>query len=256
MSVGAGNGKPADCLRAVVADDEPTAREYLKLLLSRIGGIEVVGEADSAADCLRAVSDARPDVLFLDIHMPDSSGVDVARALTGLSSPPAVVFVTGYDEYAVPAFELAATDYVTKPFNQERLEKTISRLRSLRPLGSPTRENGVLSAAGKLAIKNRDGAKIVDASEVCYIRTNDRKTLIYTVSGSHPTHYTLTQLEQRLRGLRFFRANEGCLVNLDHVKEVVHLGSRSYELLLTEPRETFIPVSRARLQELWEVLGL
>lgn len=240
-------------LRAVVADDEPTAREYLKLMLRRIGSVEVVGEAAEAVECLKSVAESKPDVVFLDIHLPDESGMDVARALTNLREPPQIVFVTGYDEYAVPAFEVAAADYVMKPYSQERLERAVERVRSRLGRVHPSGD-GLVASLDKLAIRDKDGAKLVPIEQICYVSTNGRKTAIHTDSQAFITHYTLAELEHKLRGYRFFRANEGCLVNLDKVREVVYLGPRSYELLLTEPRETFIPLSRSRTRQLREML--
>jgi len=256
MPVGTDNRREQVKLRALIVDDEPTAREYLKLMLSRIGGVEVVGECGEAAECVRAVAESSPDVVFLDIRLPGDSGLEIARGLSGLKDPPQVVFVTGYGEHAVPAFELAAVDYVMKPISQERLEKTIRRVRARRGTPLVASANGAPEVAlDRLAIRDRDGAKLVDARDICYIRIQNRKACITTPTATYMTHHTLTELEQRLRGQRFFRANEGCLVNLDRVKEIVYYGPRTYELLLTEPKETFIPLSRSRAKELREILG-
>lgn len=240
-------------LRAVIAEDEHNAREYLKLMLGRIGSVQVVGEAAEAAECLQRVAECRPDVVFLDIHLPDDSGMDVARALVNLREPPQIVFVTGYDEYAVPAFEVAAADYVMKPYSQERLERALTRVRSRLDRAYANGE-GLIQAIDKLAIRDKDGAKLVPIEQICYVSTNGRKTAIHTESQAFITHYTLAELEHKLRDHSFFRANEGCLVNLNKVREVVYLGPRSYELLLTEPKETFIPLSRSRTRQLREML--
>ncbi len=240
-------------MRAVVADDEPTAREYLKLMLGRIGGVEIVGEAAEAAECLQQVGERAPDVIFLDIHLPGDSGMDVAKALANLRQPPQIVFVTGYDEYALPAFEVAAADYVMKPYSQERLERAVDRVRS-RLDRSHTNGDAPVPPLDKLAIRDKEGAKLVPIEHICYVSTNGRKTIIHTESQAFVTHYTLAELEHRLREYRFFRANEGALVNLNRVREVVYLGPRSYELLLTEPKETFVPLSRSRTRQLREML--
>jgi len=240
-------------IRAVVADDEPTAREYLKLMLDRIGGVEVVGEAGEAAECLKQVADCRPEVVFLDIHLPDDSGMDVAKALAHLRQQPQIVFVTGYDEYAVPAFEVAAADYVMKPYNQERLEKAVVQVRDR--LNRPHSDaSSSLPPLGKIAIRDREGVKLVPIERICYISTSGRKTVIHTGSQALTTHYTLSELEVKLRDHRFFRANEGCLVNLSKVREVVYDGPRTYELLLAEPEGTFIPLSRSRTKQLRDLL--
>jgi len=253
MSADTAESKRITPLRAVVAEDEPTAREYLKLMLGRIGGVEVVAEAAEAAECIQKVAQRKPDVVFLDIHLPDDNGMDVARALVNLREPPQIVFVTGYDEYAVPAFEVAAADYVMKPYSQERLERALTRVRS-RMDRAYANGDGLGPALDKLAIRDKEGAKLVPIEQICYISTNGRKTAIHTESQAFVTHYTLAELEHKLRDYGFFRANEGCLVNLNKVREVVYLGPRSYELLLTEPKDTFIPLSRSRTRQLREML--
>lgn len=241
-------------IRAVIVDDEPMAREYLKLILSRIGGVEIVAETEAAVDCLDKVRTADPDVIFLDINLPDESGIDAARAISELKKPPLIIFVTGYEEYALPAFEVAAIDYVTKPFSQERLEKTIDRVRSYL---CNNRENGTTQPVvlERIAIRDRDGAKLIPIEGICYISTQGRKVVLHTISQTYSTNYTLSELEHKLQGFRFFKANEGCLVNLDKVKEVVYEGARTYELLIgCEQKEMLIPLSRSRTQKLRELL--
>lgn len=241
-------------IRAIVVDDEPMAREYLKLVLSRVGDVEVVAEAQEAAECLDKVRSSSPDVVFLDIHLPGESGIDIAKVLSELRKPPLVIFVTGYEEYALPAFEVAAIDYVTKPFSQERLEKTLERVRSrLREVVQGDSAPPIV--LGRLAIRDREGAKLIPVEDICYINTQGRKVVLHTVAQTYSTHYTLSELEHKLRGFRFFRANEGCLVNLDKVKEVVYEGARTYELLIgCDQKEMFIPLSRSRTQKLRELL--
>lgn len=241
-------------VRAAIVDDEPTAREYLKLILSRVGGVEVVAEAQEAAECLGKVRTSDPDAVFLDIHLPGESGIDVAKALSQLARPPLIVFVTGYEEYALPAFEVAAVDYITKPFSQERLERTLGRLRS--HLGAARDSGSARSLVlGRLAIRDRDGAKLIAVEDICYVSTQGRKVVLHTNSQAYSTHHTVSELETKLRDFRFFRANEGCLVNLDKVREVVYEGARTYELLLgCEEKPVFIPLSRSRTQKLREML--
>lgn len=248
-------GRKGEPLRALVVDDEPIAREYLKLILSRIGEVEIVGECGDAVGCLQQVTTSVPDVVFLDIHLPDRSGMEVADALSKLSNPPQLVFVTGYDEYAISAFDVAAADYIMKPFDQARLEKTLLRVRARCQAPAATGSATSDLVAGRLAIRDRDGCKLVDADDVCFIRVENRKTCIYTADKSFASQFTLTELEERLKGRSFYRANEGCLVNLDCVQEVVYYGPRTYELMLSKPKDMFIPLSRSRAQKLREMLG-
>ena len=241
-------------LRAVVADDEPMAREYLALLLARIGGIEIVAEAADALECVHSVNEHGPDVLFLDINLPDESGMEVARMLLELKDPPQIVFVTGYEEYAVPAFELAAADYVMKPLTQARLEKTLKRVRDR--LANRTHRPRIPAEppVDKLAIRDREGCKLIDVKDIWYITTQGRRIVVHTATQAFPIHHTLTALEEKLRPYSFFRANEGCLVNMDRVLQVVYDGPKAYELLMIEPKDTYVPVSRSRLRQLRELL--
>jgi two-component system, LytTR family, response regulator LytT len=256
MSVDAGNARDSLAVRVLVCEDEPVAREYLKLVLSRIKGVEVVGEAVDAAECLRQVAQLEPDVAFLDINLPDASGMDTAEALSRLSKPPKLVFVTGYDEHAVSAFDLAAVDYVLKPFDQERLERTVARIRAEHvPKSAPTQPTAH-NGFPKLPIKDRESVKLIDPKDIYLVQTEGRKTAVCSKTGKYLTPYTVSELETRLPSPTFFRANEGSLVNLDFVKEVVHFGPRTYELLLGDPDNTFVPLSRSRAQKLKELLDL
>lgn len=245
-------------MRAIIVDDELPAREYLRLLLERIGGVDVVGEAHEAGECLRLVALNRPNVVFLDIRLPGMSGVSVAEILLKMESPPQVVFTTGYDEYAVKAFDLSAADYLLKPFDEDRLRKTVERLNSRQDDGNSRQPDtkalmDVLSS-NKLPVKSEDGWILVPTANILYAKTEARKVRIQTRQGGYLSHYTIGELERRLRV--FFRANEGCLVNLDYVKEVVSYGSRTYELLLNDGKETYIPLSRSKAQKLREMLKL
>lgn len=254
MSVGSRNGKNGSSLKLVIVDDEPLALEYLRLTLTRIGGVEVAAACRDAAECLREVIRTEPDAVFLDIQLPEESGMEVAQALSRLKKPPLIVFVTGFDDYAVPAFEVAAVDYVMKPFSQERLEETVRRLAARVLENGHNAEADSWSEIGKLAVKDKNGYKLLDPADVCFIQIRNRKTCIQTTSGAYYDHFTIAELAEKLRNHRFFRANEQCLVNLNRVAEVVYYGPGSYELLLSEPEGTFIPLSRSRTKKLREIL--
>ncbi|MBI5709745.1 MAG: response regulator, partial [Candidatus Eisenbacteria bacterium] len=133
-------------LRALIADDEPRARQFLEKLLGEHEGIEVVGAAKGGAEALGLIERLKPDVAFLDIHMPDLSGLEVARHLRGEGAP-IVVFVTAYDRYAVEAFEVAALDYVLKPLKRERLAETVRRVMAEAASGRPAARARALKTA-------------------------------------------------------------------------------------------------------------
>lgn len=250
-------------LTALVVDDEPTARQFLKLLLERQEGVEVVGEAESGEEALQQVEELKPNVVFLDIQMPEMTGLEVAGAMQTMEETPWIVFATGYDEYAVEAFDAAAIDYLMKPYDEERLEKTVERLRRLQSQesGADGERQRVSQEISKLApritkmpIKVDDVILLVDPSEILFVQARGRRVFVKTKVSEFSTHLTVTQFEQRLAGNNFFRANEGCLVNLDKVKEIIYVGDRSYELKLNDKDATTVELSRSRSRALREMV--
>ncbi len=250
-------------LSALIVDDEPAARQFLRLLLERAGGVDVLGEATDGEEALRQAEALRPDVVFLDIRMPELSGLEVATALNDLPTPPWIVFATGYDEYAVEAFDAAAIDYLLKPYDFERLEKTVRRLERLKATedSSGGERQRVAQEIAKLApritrmpLKVDDTILLVDPEEILFVQARGRRVYVKTKLTEFPTHLTVTQFEQRLAGHNFFRANEGCLVNLDRVREIAYAGDRSYELRLNDKEGTTIELSRSRSRALRDMV--
>lgn len=240
--------------RAVIVDDELPAREYLKLLLERIGGIEIVGEAGDATGCLRLLAEHQPDIAFLDIRLPGMEGIELANVLGMMEHAPRIVFVTGYDDYAVEAFNQAAVDYVMKPFDQARLQKTVDRLLN----GNGARNGAETPPAmdNRLAVKQEDGWRLLHIQDIMFARTEGRKVRVQARTESFMSHYTIGELDDRLSQYGFFRANEGCLVNLKYVSEILTCGIRSYELLLKGQEDVYVPLSRSKAQKLRELLRL
>jgi DNA-binding LytR/AlgR family response regulator len=251
-------------LTVLVADDEPTARQFLTLLLQRQEGVTVVGEAGDGEEALEKAEELKPDVVFLDIRMPEMDGLEAARALQETERPPWIVFATGYDEYAVEAFDAAAIDYVMKPYDEERLEKTIQRIeeRRMESGGGDSEERKRISEEivrlapkiSKIPLKSEESIRLADPDEILFVQARGRRVYVKTRTGEFAVHHTVTWLEQRLNGWNFFRANEGCLVNLDKVKEVIQCGDRSYELRLNDKEATTVELSRSRSRALREMI--
>jgi DNA-binding LytR/AlgR family response regulator len=250
-------------LSVLIADDEPTARQFLRLLLDRQEDVSVVGEAENGAEALEKIEELKPDLVFLDIRMPEMTGLEVARALEEFDSPPWIVFATGYDEYAVEAFDAAAIDYLMKPYEEERLEKTLRKIANLnKSNGESSLERQrfteeiarIAPKITKIPLKAEDSIRLADPDDILLIQARGRRVYVKTRLGEFAVHHTVTYLEQRLNGWNFFRANEGCLVNLDKVKEMIPCGDRSYELRLTDKEATTIELSRSRSRALREMI--
>lgn len=244
-------------VRALIADDEPRARQFLEKLLGEQADLEIVGAARGGAEALTLCHRLKPDVVFLDIHMPDLSGLEVARQLVR-AGPPLVVFVTAYDKYAVEAFEVAALDYLLKPIRRERLAETVRRVvaevrggrgaqaRALETaLDSPelAKRAAILK---RLPVRFKREIKLLDLDHVPLIVSRDRLVLARCEGHEYLVDYTLQDLEARLPEGRFVRAHRAALVNLDAIES---FGGEDGVLVLRLNDGTRVEASERRAAE-------
>jgi len=246
-------------LRVVIADDEPRARQYLERLLGEHDEVEVVGAAKGGGEALAMIARTRPDVAFLDIHMPDLSGLEVARHLKGEGAP-IVVFVTAYDQHAVEAFELAALDYVLKPIRRERLDESLKRVVAEAEAGA--RRSGNAAAVrealaseplqqaaqplNRLPVRHRREVRLLDLEDVPLVFSRDRLVLARSEGKEYLVDYTLQELEGRLPEGRFVRVHRGALVNLDAIESY---GAEDGVLVLRLKDGTRVEASERRAAE-------
>jgi len=244
--------------RVVIADDEPRARQFLEKVLGEHDEIEIVASARGGVEALDAIQKLNPDVAFLDIHMPDLSGLEVARHLTGEEAP-IVVFVTAYDRYAVEAFEVAALDYVLKPIRRERLAETVRRVLSeLGSGGRAARAQAVQAALGapglrehmpplrRLPVRHRREVRLLEFDQVPLIFSRDRLVLASSEGHEYLVDYTLQELEARLPAEQFIRVHRNTLVNLDAIESY---GGEDGVLVLKLKDGTRVEASERRAAE-------
>ena len=244
-------------VRALIADDEPRARQFLEKLLGEQPELEVVGAARGGVEALTLCHKLKPDVAFLDIHMPDLSGLEVARQLVR-SGPPVVVFVTAYDKYAVEAFEVAALDYVLKPIKRERLTETVRRVVAELQGGKGGQAEALESALDspeiakrtaflkRLPVRYRREIKLLDLDQVPLIFSRDRLVLARSEGHEYLVDYTLQDLETRLPEGQFVRAHRAALVNLDAIESY---GGEDGVLVLRLKDGTRVEASERRAAE-------
>jgi DNA-binding LytR/AlgR family response regulator len=253
----------AEPLSILIVDDEPLARERTHRMLAELPGVQVVGEAGSAAEARRRIAELEPDLLLLDIQMPGEDGFEL---LTSLEPRPAVVFVTAFDHYAVRAFEENAVDYLLKPFRKERLEQALDRARQdlARPEVLAERLELLLNSIGRGATDDsldrltvRLGQKqlILKTADVLWFGAEEKLVFAATASQRHYVNFTLDQLERRLDGRQFARIHRGVIVNLDWAAVLRPGFAGTYRLQLKDEAKTELPVSRARARALRERLG-
>ena len=212
-------------IRTLVVDDEPPARNRLRKLLAQEPDVDIIGECDNGSEAIARIRQEQPDVVFLDLHMPQCSGFEVVRALPS-ESLPAIVFVTAHDQHAVEAFEVEATDYLLKPFTRARLQAAVRRVRQRLEAPAPTRASHPpaaetpLPCLNRFAVKDGNQTLFVKTYDVDYIEAAANYVVLCTPSGNHILRETLRNLEASLSPASFLRISRSVIVNLDRVSAI------------------------------------
>jgi DNA-binding LytR/AlgR family response regulator len=248
-------------LTALIVDEECLARAHLRHLLEA-QEVRVLGEAENASEARDRLDTIRPDLLLADVQMPGESGIELARELTGRPGSPQVIFVTGFSEYAVNAFEQNALDYLLKPVSAERLAITLKRAQerlASRPAPPQGRESsgtpsGAVCRLRALPVRADFAVRFLPLSSVLCVVARDKKVYACTQDGEYRALYTLTQLESMLPDDQFLRIHESSVVNLDAIRQLDFLGDHAYEICLSNSRR--LRVGRMRYAELQRRIGL
>ena len=240
------DGHPAK-IRALIVDDEPLARSNLAVLLRADPEIGIVGECGSGKEALGEIRVTNPDLLFLDVQMPECGGFDVLELL-GRNLPPAIVFVTAYDQYALRAFEAGALDYLLKPFDNARFELALGRAKQRIRLGkdrTPKLERVVVKNAGQISF--------VKISEIDWIEAADYYACLHIGPRSHLLRRSLSDLEEDLDPSVFCRVHRSSIVNLERVQGLKLRRDGEYEVLLDNGAS--VRLSRRYRKQLQQRMG-
>lgn len=242
-------------MRAMIVDDEAPARSELRFLLEETGRVESITEASSAREAVEKLMEAKAEVIFLDISMPKTSGMQLAEALHKLKNPPAIVFVTAYSEYALDAFGVDAVDYLMKPVESDRLELALDKVEARAPKAEPTVSQSHSSVERIPVVKS--GRKVlVPIDQIRYIEAKDDYSCIYTDNDRFLSTISLAKLEEKLAPHGFFRVHRGYIVNLEFVEDVEVISSGILQLGINGIEGKKISVSRRRVVALKRALGL
>jgi two-component system LytT family response regulator len=218
-------------IRTMVVDDEPLARSNLIVLLRRDPEIAMVGECGSGVDAAEEIHRANPDLLFLDVQMPECDGFDVLTML-GKQVPPAVVFVTAYDQYALRAFETGALDYLLKPFDTARFERALGRAKEKIAGGK-----GHARKLERLVIKNAGEVAFVSAAEIDWIEAADYYAALHVGAKTHLLRRSISDLEQDLDIDVFCRIHRSTMVNLERVQALKLGEDGEYRVVIRDGTE-------------------
>lgn len=245
-------------LRVLIVDDEMLARDELKYLLHRTKEVDFIEEAESIEEALDKMMDEKPDLLFLDIQLSDDSGFDIAKRLKKMKNPPAIIFATAYDQYALQAFEVDAIDYILKPFDEERVVQAIHKYKKMRVPHHAVKEEEPIgessSQTGKLAISVDDSIVLVNIEDILFVGLIEGEVTIQTITESYHAADTLAMLEKKLPSQSFVRVHRGYIVNVHHISEVQPWFNSTYNLVMKNDKR--VPVSRTYAKELKKRLGI
>ena len=212
-------------IRALVVDDEPLARSNLTILLRRDPEIDVC-ECGSGMDALAEIRNSKPDLVFIDVQMPECDGFDVLEML-GRDLPPAIVFVTAYDQYALRAFEAGALDYLLKPFDNARFNRALDRAKE-----RIAHARDPLPTLDRFAVKSAGQVSFLKTSEIDWIEAQDYYSCLHVGARTHLLRRSMAELEQELDQAVFCRIHRSTIVKLDRVRSLKLNESGEYDVLL------------------------
>ena len=235
-------------IRTLIADDEKLARSNLTILLRLDPDIEIVSECGSGAEALSQIRRKNPDLVFLDVQMPECDGFDVLELL-GRDQPPALVFVTAYDQYALRAFEAGALDYLLKPFSNARFGKALERAKQRVRLGTDRSRK-----ADRLVVKNAGEVLFLKISEIDWIEAADYYACLHVGTKTHLVRRSMSDLEQDLDRTAFCRIHRSTIVNLERVRGLKLCEDGEYGVVLENG--TKLRLSRRYRRQLQSRLGV
>jgi two-component system LytT family response regulator len=249
-------------IKTLIVDDEPLAREKLQGLLIQDREIEIIGECTNGREALSAIQALRPDLVFLDVQMPELDGFGVLARLD-VNTLPTIVFVTAYDQYAIKAFEVSALDYLLKPFDRERFQRALERAKKyLKSSPSGDVSAHLIALLENLKNKNylerlviKSGGRIffIKTEEIDHIEAAGKYVRVFWGSESHLLRETMSALEAQLNPKIFLRIHRSTIVNLDRIKELQPWFNGDYVAILKDG--TRLTVSRSYREKLHQQLG-
>jgi two-component system, LytTR family, response regulator len=250
-------------IRALIADDEALARKFIRRMLKDDHDVEIVGECSNGKEAVAMIRKHNPDLVFLDVQMPEMNGFAVLEAI-GLERLPEIIFATAYEQYAIRAFELHALDYLLKPFDQARFKEAVKhakeRFRSVRQNEGRRQISALLESIknkpqylDRLVIKAGGRITFLSTCEINWIEADDKYVHLHTNKGSPMVRQTLSAMETQLDPRKFRRIHRSAIVNVERIKELQPLFSGEHSILLEDG--TKLTLSRNYKDKLFALLG-
>lgn len=244
-------------LRTIIVDDEAPARLKVKQYLKDNVDVEIVGEADNGADAVKEIEKKDPDLVILDIQMPEMDGFEVVNAL---SKSPLIIFATAYDQYAIKAFEVHSIDYLLKPFSKSRLKDALERAKGLVKKDFEAKIEDLLKAVERekkyltrISVRKAKRIIFLDVQDIVWIGAEETLNFVYTKENRYLVNYTLAELEENLDPDLFFRIHRSSLINLNYISEVLPWFAGQYKVVMKDRAKTELTLSRRRVKALKEI---
>jgi two-component system LytT family response regulator len=241
--------------KVLIIDDEPLARTVVEAYLKAFPQIEIIGNCANGFEGLKAIEKHQPDLVFLDIQMPKINGFEMLELI---DKPPAVIFTTAFDEFAIKAFEASAIDYLLKPFSRERFEKAVNKWLDSSTAPSAEKYIGIQQVQSdehhRIVVKDGSEIKIIPTGEVLFIEAYDDYVKIHTKDGYHLKKKTRGHYEKALPTTQFMRIHRSYLINIDVLSKIDSFEKNSYRATLSNGH--IVPISRSAYPLLKSALGL
>jgi two-component system LytT family response regulator len=243
-------------IRTIIIDDESLARDIIKTYVKKFEQIELIEECSNGFDGVKSINELKPDLVFLDIQMPKLTGFEMLELIDHY---PAIIFTTAFDQYAIKAFEVNATDYLLKPFSEERFAEALSRIKTKLETGSNKqiqdlnilreKPEGFLE---RVAVKSAQKISVVQCHKIKFIEAQDDFVMIYTDDSKYLKKQTLKYFEENLDPSQFIRIHRSYIINNSFIKQIELFEKDSYKLILTDGSK--LPISKTGYQKLKELL--
>lgn len=246
-------------IKVIIIDDEPLARNIVKEYLSDYTQLTILQECNDGFEGVKAIAQYNPDLIFLDIQMPKINGFEMLELI---EKPPAVIFTTAFDEYAIRAFETHAIDYLLKPFSKERFDKSIQKWLSIQNAEKNNSSYTSFSEAvsqqsisqNRIVVKINNKIKIIPLQDIFFLEAADDYVKIYTAEGQYLKNKTMQHFENLLGGDHFVRTHRSYIVNVQYITKLDPYEKDTYTAILKSGEK--VPVSKTGYAKLKQVLGL
>lgn len=239
-------------IKVILIDDESGIRTLLRKIIEHNEGFEIVGESDNCEGAITLFHKTKPEVVFLDIEMNGTSGLDCAKIITDLDPKTKIIFATAHSQYMSDAFELYAYDYLIKPFNIDRVNQTLDRIKSMSEVSSHDQFVKIVKyerGLDKLLVKGKESMSFIDIKDIILVQRENSSTVIYTNQDSFTTSLSISDIEMKLDPEQFLRSHKSYLINISQIKKIEPYGRWTYVVSFKDIKKDAL-ITAAKFEEI------